>query len=150
MKTTVRFNKAIQKLYTAFHNNRLHPECCKSCAVGTILDQTDAWQHLSDHHGSTNLNYIGQVHQNLGRKFNGYSPLELLQIEATFLSACGYALPLHYRNKKPSNPTDKVVLFFGLSAVVSFLCKLDHIPDVMDVSKLFNYDLPKTEILEHF
>ncbi|NCP51903.1 MAG: Na(+)-translocating NADH-quinone reductase subunit F [Flavobacteriales bacterium] len=137
MKTSQRLESAIKKLYTAFHNNELHPECCKQCAVGNILDNTDSWKHLSDEHGALELNYIGNVHQMLGRKFNGYSPLELLHIEARFLKACGYQLPLHHKNKKPKNPTDNDVLFEGLTAVVTYLCKLDNIPNVMDYTKLF-------------
>jgi hypothetical protein len=140
MKTSIRLEQAIKKLYVAFHNNQLNPECCKQCAVGNILDNTDSWKHLSDHHGSLKLNYVGSVHQNLGRKFNGYTPLELLQIEATFLKACLYELPFHHKNKKPKNPTDKDLLFNGLDAVVSLLCELDHIPNIMDYSKLFEFD----------
>ena len=136
MKTSNRFEIAIKKLYVAFHNNQLNPECCKQCAVGNILDNTDNWKHLSEHHGSLQLNYVGKVHQNLGRKFNGYTPLELLQIEATFLQACGYELPFHHKNKKPKNPTDKDILFQGLDAVVNLLCKLDNIPNVMDYTSL--------------
>ncbi|HLV14034.1 MAG TPA: hypothetical protein VKY41_02560 [Xanthomarina sp.] len=143
MKTTKRLDLALQKLYVAFQNNTLHPECCKQCAVGNILDNNDSWKHLSDQHGSLNLNYVGLVNQNFGRKFNGYSPLELLQIEAVFLKACGYQLPLHNKNKRPKNPTDKDVLFEGLSAVVRFLCKLDQIQDVMDCSELFQYKISK-------
>jgi hypothetical protein len=139
MKTTKRLDLAIQKLYTAFQNNTLHPECCKQCAVGNILDHTDSWKQLSDQHGSLKLNYVGLVNQNFGKRFNGYSPLELLQIEAEFLKGCGYQLPFHHKNKKPENPTDKDVLFMGLSAVVTFLCHLDQIPDVMDCSELFQY-----------
>jgi hypothetical protein len=139
MKTSKRLDIAIEKLYVAFQNNTLHPECCKQCAVGNILDNTDSWKHLSDQHGSLKLNYVGLVNQNFGKKFNGYSPIELLQIEAEFLKGCGYQLPLHHKNKKPKNPTDKDVLFMGLSAVVSFLCQLDNIPDVMDCSELFQY-----------
>ncbi|MGB5417381.1 Na(+)-translocating NADH-quinone reductase subunit F [Algibacter sp.] len=137
MKTTIRLEKAIQKLYVAFHNNTLNPECCKQCAVGNILDNRDSWKHLSDTHGALELNYIGIVHQNLGRKFNGYSPLELLKIEATFLEGCGFQLPLHYKNNKPINPTDKDVLFKGLSEVISLLCKIDGVSNVMDYTKLF-------------
>ncbi|APY12705.1 Na(+)-translocating NADH-quinone reductase subunit F [Seonamhaeicola sp. S2-3] len=143
MKTTPRFEKVIKKLYKAFHNNTLNPECCKQCAVGNILDNTDSWKHLSDFHGSITLNYVGKVNQNLGRKFNGYTPCELLQIEATFLKACGYELPLHFKNKKPENPCDKDTLFKGLSEVITLLCKLDNIPNVMDYQKLFK---PKTEL----
>ncbi len=150
MKTSVRLEQAIQKLYVAFHKNTLHPECCKQCAVGNILDNREDWKHLTDNHGSIELNYVGKVHEVLGRKFNGYSPLELLKIEAVFLKACGYKLPLHHKNKNPKNPTHKDVLFDGLNAVVEFLCRLDNIPNVMDYSKLFEFenDKPKYELGE--
>ena len=139
MKTTPRLDSAIKKLYTAFHNDKLNSECCKQCAVGNILDQTDSWKHLSDSHGVLELNYVGKVHQALGRKFNGYSPLELLNIEAVFLKACGYQLPLHYKNNKPENPTDKNVLFDGLYATISYLCELDGVSNVMEYAKLFEF-----------
>jgi hypothetical protein len=139
METTVRLEQAIKKLYVAFHNNTLHPECCKQCAVGNILDNKDSWKHLTDIHGSEVLNYVGIVNQNLGRKFNGYSPYELLQIEAVFLKGCGYSGPIDRTCNKPNNPTDKDVLFNGLCAVVTLLCKLDNISNVMDYSKLFEF-----------
>ncbi|TXD84619.1 Na(+)-translocating NADH-quinone reductase subunit F [Subsaximicrobium wynnwilliamsii] len=138
-----RLEKAIEKLYVAFHNNTLHPECCKSCAVGNILDNKDSWKHLSDDHGSLQLNYLGKVHQGLGRRFNGYTPQELLQVEASFLAACDYELPFRHNHKKPKNPTDKDLLFKGLCAVISFLCKLDHVPNVMDYTKLFEVENDK-------
>ncbi len=145
MRNSNRIEAALKKLYVAFHEDQLHPECCKRCAVGNILDNNDSWKHLSDHHGAIELNYVGNVHESLGRKFNGYSPLELMKIEATFLNACGYKLPLHHKNKKPVNPTDKDVLFKGLCAVVKFLCELDNIPDAMDYTKLFEYEKQKKE-----
>jgi len=137
MKTTNRFENAVKKLYLAFHNKALNPECCKQCAVGNILDKTDSWKYFSDNHGSTKLNYVGLINQNLGRKFKGYSPFELLQIEATFLKGCGYSLPLDHKGIRPINSEDKEVLFNGLSAVITFLCELDGIKNVMDYSKLF-------------
>lgn len=145
MKTPYRLEKAIEKLYIAFHNNELHPECCQSCAVGNILDRTDAWKHLSDEHGSVVLNYVGKVHQNLGRRFNGYTPYELLHIEAIFLKACKYELPLRHHNQKPANPKDKNLLFNGLCEVVKLLCQLDGVPNIMDYTKLFETvnDKPK-------
>ena len=146
MITTVRFENAIQKLYTAFHNNTLNPECCSQCAVGNILDKTNNWQYLSDSHGSLKLNYVGLVNQKFGKRFGGFTPLELLQIEKVFLEGCGYQLPLHHQNNKPLNPQDKELLFNGLNAVVSFLCQLDGIEDVMDCTKLFRYK--KTDSLE--
>ena len=66
MHLTPRIEQAVTKLYKAFHNNTLHPECCKKCAVGNICNNLDFWQHLSDAHGSLQLNYIGRVHQQLG------------------------------------------------------------------------------------
>lgn len=140
MKTSSRLEQAINKLYNAFHNNTLNPECSLQCAVGNILDNKEAWKHLSDTHGSLHLNYIGLVHQNLGRKFNGYSPIELLNIEANFLKGCGYSLPLKRRGIKPKNPKDRDVLFNGLCETVAFLCALDGVENVMDYSKLFEFD----------
>lgn len=139
MGTSKRLEQAIEKLYIAFHNGTLHPECCKSCAVGNILDNKDSWKNLSDRHGSLQLNYVGLVNQNFGRKFNGYSPVELLQIEAEFLKGCGYELPLNRSNRKPKNPTDKEVLFQGLSNAIALLCTLDGVENVMDYSKLFEF-----------
>jgi hypothetical protein len=140
MKTSTRLEASITKIYNAFHNNELNPECCKQCAVGNILDKTDSWKHLSDNHGSVQLNYVGKVHQTLGRKFNGYTPLELLQIESTFLEACGYELPINYKNKKPKDIENKEVLFKGVQAVIAFLCKLDNTANVMDYTKLFSFE----------
>ncbi|MFS4483769.1 Na(+)-translocating NADH-quinone reductase subunit F [Hyunsoonleella sp. 2307UL5-6] len=143
MKTSPRLEAAIQKLYTAFHNNTLYPECCQQCAVGNILDNTDSWKHLSDSHGSLVLNYVGKVHQNLGRTFNGYTPLELLKIEHTFLKACGFQVPLHYENSKPDNSTDKNILFEGLAAVIEFICELDGVKNIMDYTRLFEVENEK-------
>lgn len=140
MKTPKRLEQALVKLYNAFHNNELNPECCSACAVGNILDKHDSWKHLSNQHGSLELNYVGRVHQRLGRKFNGYTPQELLQIEKIFLEACGFKTPLCHYNQKPINPTDKDALFNGLCAVVAYLCKLDKVKNVMDYSKIFEYE----------
>lgn len=140
MRTSKRLEQALTKLYNAYHNNQLNPEDCAACAVGNILDNHDSWKHLSNQHGSLELSYVGRVLQNLGRKFNGYSPLEILQIEKVFLEACGFKTPLCHYNAKPLHPRANDVLFNGLSAVVSLLCKLDSIEDVMDLSKLFEQE----------
>lgn len=139
MKTSQRLENAINKLYAAFHRNELNPECCYNCAVGNILDNKDSWKNLTDRHGSIELNYLGKVHQNLGRKFNGYSPLELLQLEAVFLNACGYFIPFSRFGNKPKKELSKDILFKGLSETVEYLCKLDDVSNVMDFSIIFNY-----------
>ncbi|MGC1630470.1 MAG: Na(+)-translocating NADH-quinone reductase subunit F [Gelidibacter sp.] len=140
MKTSYRLEQAIGKLYRAFQNNTLNPECCLQCAVGNILDNKDAWKHLSDQHGSVQLNYVGLVNQNFGRTFNGYSPIELLKIEAIFLKGCGYSIPLNHSGTKPKNPKDKDILFKGFCDTVDFLCALDGVENVMDYSKLFEFE----------
>ncbi|MDY2586991.1 Na(+)-translocating NADH-quinone reductase subunit F [Winogradskyella aquimaris] len=140
MKTSKRFENAVRKLYLAFHEGTLNPEDCKQCAVGNILDNNDSWRHMTDLHGSTKLNYVGLVHQNLGRKFNGYSPIELLQIEASFLEGCGYRLGRTYCHK-PDLYKNQEVLFNGLSEVVGTLSKLDGIKNIMDCSFLFDYEI---------
>jgi hypothetical protein len=148
MTTSFRLEQALKKLYVAFHNNTLHPECCRQCAVGNILDNREDWKYLTDHHGSMELNYIGKVHEVLGRKFNGYSPSELLKIEAVFLKACGYRLPLIHSNKNPKNITDKDVLFNGLNEVIKFLCKLDGVKNIMDYTQLFEFTNNKPHLKE--
>ncbi len=140
MEIPKRLEQALIKLYNAFHNDELNPECCSACAVGNILDNRDSWKHLTNGHGSLQLSYVGRVHQNLGRKFNGYNPLELLHIEKVFLEACGFVVPLCHYNSKPQNPTDKERLFNGLYAVVAHLCKLEDIPNVMDYARVFEYE----------
>jgi hypothetical protein len=133
MKNPKRLEEAIIKLYKAFHNNSLDPEDCAACAVGNILDNHDSWKHLSNDHGSLQLNYIGSVHQKLGRTFNGYTPKQLLKIEKIFLEACGFKTPLCHYNQKPLNPRNKELLFNGLTAVISYLCKLDGVPNVINL-----------------
>ena len=140
MKTSKRLEQALTKLYNAYHNKQLNPEDCAACAVGNILDNHDSWKHLSNDHGSLELSYVGRVHQNLGRKFNGYTPLEILKIEKVFLEACGFETPLCHYNTKPKNPTTNDVLFNGLCAVISLLCELDQVEDLMDLSKLFEQE----------
>ena len=140
MQTTIRFEQAVKKLYDSFHNDTLNPDSCTQCAVGNILDNQAYWRHFSDDNGSLQLNYVGLVHQNLGRKFNGYSPLELLQIEMAFLKACGYSLPFKQNKSRLNLKPNKDQLFNGLVAVVSELCRIDNLPNAMDCSALFDYE----------
>ena len=147
MNSTKRLEQALGKLYTAFHDGSLNPECCISCAVGNICDNTDSWKHFSDFHGSLQLNYVGLVHQRLGRSLNGYTPQQLLEIEAVFLKVCGFSVPLGKRGKKPKNPTSKETLFRGLCAVVEYLCALDGVENVMDYTRMFKTGIEtETEI----
>lgn len=134
-----RFEQAVGKLYEAFHQNELNPECCRQCAVGNILDQKDYWKHFAEYHGSTQLTYVGKVNEAFGKRFNGYTPSELLSIEVAFLKGCGYVLPINGRNQKPDNPMDKDIQFMGLTAVIARLCEIEGVRDILDCSALFNY-----------
>jgi uncharacterized protein (UPF0297 family) len=144
MNTSTRFDLAIRKLYKAFHDNKLNPLSCTQCAVGNILDNKDYWKNFSNHNGSLQLNYVGLVHQSLDRKFNGFTPSEILKIEAAFLAGCGYYLPLNQNTRQLKRKLNHDDLFNGLVAVVGKLCQLDNIPHVMDCSVLFDYS--KTEL----
>lgn len=131
MNLPARLEAALMKLYRAFNEQQLHPEDACRCAVGNILDGKDFWKHLSDDHGSIKLNYVGNFHESLGRRFQGYKPSELLQIEASFLNGCGYGLPLHHSGQKPNDPTDPELLFNGLVSVIATLSKLEGIDDLL-------------------
>lgn len=140
MTNSNRFNSAIQKLYNAFNANTLHPECVKSCAVGTICNGTEQWKHLAVGHGSTELSYVGLVNENFGKRLFGYKPSELLKIEQRFLKACGYKVPLNkYNNERLVVTND--MLFTGLCAVVEELCVLDNIANVLEIKQLFAQEL---------
>ena len=131
MKATKRFTEAIIKLYSAYYQEKLIPNYGDYCAVGTICDNTAKWVHFTDLHGSKQLNYVGKVHQNIGTNYNGYSPQELLNIEAVFLKACGYQLPLKSRIPKNIN-TD---LFYALEKVIDYLAEMDGVSNFMKLSK---------------
>lgn len=139
MNLPYRLEQAITKLYTAFHSGSLDPENCHHCAVGNICDNFDTWKHLTESHGSTRLSYLGRLNEAVGRRINGYSPSELLTIETVFLQACGYTLPFR-RGEKKVDPRDKEAQYRGLCAVVEYLCALDGVDNVMDISRLFQYE----------
>lgn len=133
-----RLEAALMKLYQAFNADELHPEDACRCAVGNLLNQKDYWKHLSDDHGSLKLNSVGELHQNLGRKFEGYTPKELLQIEAAFLKGCGYSLPLSHKGRRPEYPTHPDTLFNGLSEVIHTLCHLEGIENLWELNLRFD------------
>ena len=138
MHLPYRLETALNKLYTAFYNEQLDPENCCHCAVGNICDNVDAWKHLTDIHGSVQLNYLGRLHETLGKRFNGYSPLELLSIEAVFLKACGYSLTSRNRLLKPAKIIDHEMMFKGLCAAIQYLCALDNVDNVMELYQRFD------------
>lgn len=139
MHLPYRLETALEKLYTAFYNDQLDPEDCCHCAVGNICDRIDSWKHFTDIHGSVKLNYLGRLHETLGKRINGYSPLELLSIEAVFLKACGYRLTSRNHLLKPAPHIDKEMMFKGLCAAIDYLCALDGVENVMELYRRFDF-----------
>ena len=134
-----RLEQSLTKLYTAFYNDQLDPENCCHCAVGNICDNVDAWKHFTDIHGSVKLNYLGRLNEEFGKRINGYTPSELLSIEAVFLKACGYTLTSRNRLLKPAPIIDNEMMFKGLCAAVDYLCRLDGVKNVMEQYKKFDW-----------
>ena len=144
MLLTKRLENALDKMYTAFYKGELNPEDCKHCAVGNICDNYDSWKYFTDIHGSMRLNYLGHLNENLGRRINGYTPLELITTEAVFLKACGYKLTKNKKLLKPAEVITSEMMIKGLDAAVEFLCKLDGVSHVMDHYKKLDLSaLPK-------
>ena len=139
MKTTKRFDKAVTKLYTAFHEGTLNAFRCQACAVGNIVGHGN-WFGFS----GCGLE-DGKFNKNTSNHFeypndSYYSPKELREIEYLFLNAWNGDCKL--------NGYDKERQFKGLSAVVEYLCELDRIPNVMDYTCLFEVEdnKPKYEL----
>ena len=138
MNLPMRLESALEKLYLAFYEGTLNPENCCHCAVGNICDRVDSWKYFTDRHGSVKLNYLGRLNENLGKRINGYSPLELLGIEAVFLKGCGYTFDSRQKLLKPAKMVTSDMMFRGLCNVVDFLCELEGMDNVMDQYKKFN------------
>lgn len=138
MQLTYRLEQALEKIYTAFYADELNPEDCRHCVVGNICDNVDAWKHFTDIHGSLKLNYLGRLHETLGKRINGYSPIELLSIEASFLKGCGYSLTARNRLLKPVPVISREIMFNGLCASIKYLCQLDGVENVMELYKRFD------------
>lgn len=138
-----RLEHALSKLYAAYHNGLLDPEDCLHCAVGNICDNQDFWKNFTNLHGSEQLNYVGLVNEKFGRRFYGYTPLELLQIEAVFLKGCGYSITSQKRLKKPAAQITSEMMFEGLYDTVIFLCALDGVENVMDLYQKLDFETVK-------
>lgn len=141
MNLPYRLESALTKLYLAFHEGRLDPENCCHCAVGNICDNFDAWKHFTDRHGSVKLNYLGKLNESYGKRINGYSPKELLTIEAIFLKGCGYTLSPDKKLLKPSPKIDQETMFSGLTTVIKYLCELDGVNNVMELYRSFDFNV---------
>jgi len=144
MRTTERFDRAVEKLYTAFHEGELNAMDCKHCAVGNMCDNTIDW--LGDSIWIGNPNRINTSFDNK----TGYSAEELNAIESLFI----YGVKTNKERPKFLNnisslyvkkgiftkEEQKELQFKGLCAVIGYLCELDGITNVMNYTKLFEYN----------
>lgn len=145
MKTTERFDKAVTKLYNAFHNNSLNAMDCAMCAVGNMCDNNPDWAFTY----KTNTGYSAKEIKNIEQLFmHGYNinTEKHIQLEKSFsFSGTGFG----WDAKDVKCTTNKHLVFIALCAVVEYLCELDNIPNVMDYTKLFETenDKPKYQLL---
>lgn len=137
MKTTERFEKAVTKLYNAFHKGELNAMICSRCAVGNMCDNQTHWSAVSKgSYGVCLRNYVGKAKEVIDK--TGYSPAEINTIEWLFMWG---VRPKENRIKRwmPLGMS-KETKFKGLCAVVEYLCELDGIPNIMDYTSLFEYN----------
>lgn len=142
MKTTKRFDRAVTKLYNAFHHGRLDAMRCTACATGNILGNVkwNGWM-------------FDKEKRNWSNKFEypenaDYSKEELADIEWIFLSPW---IDFYGDRTDITNlGKNRRLQFKGLCAVVEYLCELDNIPNVMDYKSLFEAekDKPKYQLSE--
>jgi len=133
-----RFTRAIEKLYTAFHEGELSATNSCACAVGNICNNKSDWYETSNFN-EKNYNEdwdYSDVEGFLKEENVGYSFIEIATIEKIFLTSMGYCIPFNMIAWNNVNET-KELQFKGLCAVVEYICELDGIPNVMDYSKLF-------------
>jgi len=144
MKTTVRFENAVTKLYNAFHENRLNAYDCSACAVGNICNNNHEWSAnflatSIDFSIKSQITYPIKHEVKKLIKESGYTAYQLAKVEALFLNE----VETYDRHNKEHQ-------FKGLCAVIEYLCELDNIPNVMDIQSLFEFenDTPKKQLSE--
>lgn len=138
-----RFTRAIEKLYTAFHNGTLDAMDCSHCAVGNLCDNKSDWRYI-EHYGLANTLTHRRPFEVI--QDTNYSVEEIINIEKCFMYGAKLGEPHRFENvisnstvyrRERTKEEQKELQFKGLCAVVEYLCELDGIPNVMDFSKLF-------------
>lgn len=146
-KTTNRFDDAVTKLYTAYHNNTLDAMDCKHCAVGNLCNNSDAW--IGCMLGFGRVGSINRINPSF-KNITNYSNQELATIELVFLYGIKDNTKEHVFKNVISNDEVKAGLFSkteqkelqfkGLCAVIEYLAELDGIENPFNFDKLFNDD----------
>lgn len=138
MKTTKRFDNAVRKLYTAFHENNLSAGLCNKCAVGNMVNGKTDWMGYVDGFKNTMHNQQKAYEQ---VKSTGYTINEIVDVERIFESTYD---KFYYQGIETKTESQ----YKALCAVVEYLCELDNIPNVLDYTKLFETEegKPKYEL----
>lgn len=136
-KTTERFERAVSKLYNAFHLGELNAldACC--CVVGNLCNNNGNWHPLYADMTKEKFEIIAQTN---------YSRDELRNAESIFMHGGDW------REWTKHGVGNRDMQFKGLCAVVEYLAELDGIPNLMDYKALFETqnDKPKKQLCEVF
>lgn len=113
-----RFNESVEKLYKAYNEGVLNAFNCKACAVGNIVGHSNWKGWIS---GSPSLRF-SKVNWSCANDYptdEKYTPEELKEIEAIFLTECtNYDISV------------KESQYNGLIVVINYLAELDSIPTI--------------------
>lgn len=142
---TERFNNAVTKLYTAFHEGTLDAMDCKHCCIGNLCGG-DQWVTFQ----LSGFGKENRINTNFVNNTN-YSRQELATIEALFIF--GVKDPItetelfsnsiakyQIENGQNTKEEQKELQFKGLCAVIEYLAELDNIPNPFNFDNLFNQD----------
>ena len=125
MKT--RFDKAVMKLYTAFHEETLNAFRCGSCAVGNIVGHSGWAGYQGDFNDIEKRGDIG-ICEGRYPDNSDYSTVELQEIEKRFLTVWAEARTVAQTPE---------LQFKGLCEVVKYLAELDGVENPMEIMHLF-------------
>jgi len=136
MKTTERFNNAVNKLYKAYSNGTLDSMDCKHCAVGNLCCNEDSWASIGT------FGTVDRISKDFINKTN-YSNIELAQIEYIFLygdeinsfsnTISNYKVKIGYATKQQQ----KELQLKGLIMVIKYLAELDGIDNQFNFKRSF-------------
>ncbi len=135
MKTTKRLTKAMTRLYNGFHKGKLYAGSCDSCAVGNMVGGKANWYFALRVYTKAFKNHSYDIFTPLGLeqiRETGYSINEIEKIENIFERTVRHNAFQHKQTKEGQ--------FKGLEAVIKYLCELDGIDNVMDYTKVFDYN----------
>lgn len=131
MKTSERFNRALNRLVKAYMNDTLNAGKCTACAVGSMCGGDSEWRYAvwaEDVSGcgrtqrTCNSYHIPSEYDLLRSikriKLTGYTPHQLALVENAFMNHC-------------------ISPFRGLMAVVDVLCEIEGINDPSPYKEMF-------------